>query len=71
MHVALRRSGGNDITKQLMLDSLLDDLTGSMASGADDGGTAGQAHAIGSILAAVRDSGCSWHRSRLDTWSSV
>jgi len=49
------RYGRDDITKQLMLDSLLDDLIGSMTSGADDAGAAAaQAHAIGSILAAVR-----------------
>ncbi len=49
-----RRLGRDDITKQLMVDSLLDDLTGSMSSSTDDAGAAAQAHAIGSILSAVR-----------------
>ena len=47
------RCGRDDITKQLMVNSLLDDLTGSMSSGADDAGATAQTHAIGSILAAV------------------
>ena len=49
-----RRSGRDDITHQLMVDSLLNDLTGSMTGSADDTGAAAHAHAIGSILAAVR-----------------
>ena len=50
----MRRSGRDDITKQLMVESLLDDVTGSMAGGMDDANAAAQAAAIGSILAAVR-----------------
>ena len=42
-----------------MVESLLDDLIGCLSSGADNGDTAAQARAIGSILAAVRLKGAS------------
>ena len=50
----LRRAGRDDVSKQLMVESLLDDLAGYLANGADDADAAAQAGAIGSILAAVR-----------------
>ena len=54
MRAGLRRSDRDDLTKQLMVESLLDDLTGTMAGGTDNASSAAQAAAIGSILAAVR-----------------